>query len=155
MKAEDIMVREVETVQLHENVGDILHRMRTLKYRTLPVIDEHGRVLGEFSTYKILTTIVPSYITSGDLDHVEFVPDIGVLKRRYNEIASKIVADIMNPSPILVDEKSSVLSVAAELLASHHSSLAMVVSKDKHLKGVVARSDILCFVQESGVENRA
>jgi len=30
-----------------------------------------------------------------------------------------------------------------------------VVSKDKHLKGVVARSDILCFVQESGVENRA
>ena len=155
MKAENIMVCDVATVFPDENVGDVLHRMREVSLRTFPVIDHEGNVLGEFSTFQILLTIVPSYITSGDLNHVEFVPDIGVLRRKYNEIASKNVSDVMNSSPVLVYEGSSILAVAAELLAIDHSSIAIVINKDRHLKGVIARSDILHFVQEGAVSDYA
>lgn len=143
MKAKDFMVRDVITVRSDEIVSDALQRMQDKRVRSLPVVDAEQMLLGEFSTYQALLDVMPGYVASGDINHIEFVPDLGILQVKYDKMLSLPMVEAMNASPLVVGEDESVFSIAVELLNAKRSSIAIVVNREKKLQGVIARSDIL------------
>jgi len=143
MFAERIMIKKTVTALQSEQVGDVLRRMREAKLRMLPVLDNDGVIVGIFSTFSILGEIVPSYIVSGDLDSVSYVPDMGVLRRHYDELKGRKLIDLIDREWLMVKPKESLLSVATSLLGFKKHEYALVVDEQKHLLGIISAGDIL------------
>ena len=155
MRASQVMTQEVITASPTDLVGHTLDVMQQEQLRALPVVDDSGVVIGVFSTIQMLANLVPEYVSSGDLDQINFVPDLGILRKKYADISSRTVAEAMNTSPLLIHEDASVLSVAAELLSCHGSSLAWVINESKCLIGVVSAFDILRVLRRNKESNNA
>lgn len=155
MSAEKIMVTHLVTAQTNELVHDVFLRMREAKLRMLPVLDEQKHIVGVISTFSVMEHIVPDYLHSGDLNQISYAPDMGILHRQYEEVATQTVDKVMNSNPLLVQNTESLLSVAAALSSYGRHEYAMVVDKENHLLGVVSAGDILDGLDQcsSGVNN--
>jgi len=150
MLAENVMVKNVVTATVDESVDVVLARMREEKLRMLPVLDRDGAIVGVISTFSVMAKVVPSYISTGDLGQISYVPDIGILRRHYTEIAELKVADVMDARALLVQRDESLLSVAAAMISFTKHEYAVVVDDHKRLLGIVSAGDILERIRVEG-----
>ncbi len=143
MLAEEVMVRDVVVADKDEAIGEVLQRMRQKKLRMLPVVDASGAVLGVFSTFSLLSHIVPDYIVSGDLESLSYAPDIGILHKHYTEQAGQAVSSVMDVEPICVHLHDSLLSVSAVVVARARYEYVLVVNEQRQLQGIISAGDVL------------
>jgi CBS domain-containing protein len=143
MLAKNIMVTNLVTAKEDELVSDVFAKMRNAKLRMLPVLDNENRIVGVLSTFSVMEHVVPEYLVSGDLNQISYAPDMGLLRKHYDEISSKPIRDIMNREPLLVHETESLLSVAATLTSYGRHEYAMVIDKSDKFLGVISAGDIL------------
>ncbi len=151
MSAEKIMVTKLVTAQANERVQDVFLRMRKAKLRMLPVLDNQRHIVGVISTFSVMEHIVPDYLHNGDLEQISYAPDMGILRKHYKEVAAQTVDKVMNPTPLLVQNTESVLSVAAALSSYGRHEYAMVVDKKNNLLGVISAGDILDALDQSSI----
>lgn len=150
MIAKNIMVTNIVTARTDEAVDQVLARMRAAKLRMIPIVSATGVVVGVISTFSVLEKVVPSYIVTGDLNRISYAPDIGILRRHYQEISGLKVEDVMDVDPLMVNHDESLLSVAAAMVSFTKHEYAMVVDKQQKLLGIVSAGDILDRMQVSG-----
>lgn len=143
MLAERIMNSKPVTAYIDELAGEVLARMRGADLHMLPAVDKAGVVLGVISTFSMMQHIMPDYITSGDLGHISYVPDMDILNRRYRANIDKKVSELMDDKPLLVKKGDSILSVAAAMISYGKHELALVVDEQNMLVGVISAGDIL------------
>ena len=143
MFAEKIMVTNVITAKEHELVGDVHAKMNREKLRMLPVLDDDGLVKGLLSTFSIMQNTIPDYLISGDLNQISYAPDLGILCKKYEEIISRPIRDLVDTTPLLVHKEDSLLSVAAAIASHGKHEYALVVDENKKLLGVISAGDIL------------
>jgi len=149
MLAENVMVTDLVTATVDETVEAVLQRMRSAKLRMIPVLNEHKIFVGVVSTFSVLENVVPPYIVTGDLNQISYAPDIGILRRHYDEISKLKVADVMDVKPLMVNADESLLSIAAAMVSFRKHEYAVVVGGDKRLLGVVSAGDILDRIKVS------
>ncbi|MDQ6994202.1 MAG: CBS domain-containing protein [Mariprofundaceae bacterium] len=147
MLAKRIMVTHLITAQVDECISDVLKRMRDSDLRMLPVLYPDQTVAGIFSTFSLLSHIVPDYIVSGDLDQVSYAPDMGILHQHYIELSTKEVAVALDKVPVTVHPHDSLLSVAASLASFCKHEYVLVVDDQEKLLGIISAGDILDFLQ--------
>jgi CBS domain-containing protein len=143
MQAQTMMSAKPVTVLDTDTVGTVLARMEETGLPLLPVLDGKGAVAGVVTRFSIMTHIVPSYIATGDLDDVAYAPDIGLLRRHYDALLGKPVAEVLDAEPLLVRPDSSLLSVAATLITHGKHESALVVDEHKRLLGIISVGDVL------------
>ncbi len=143
MHAQSMMSANPITALDTETVGVVLDRMCGKGMRLLPVLDAGGKVLGVVTLFSIMTHIVPNYIVTGDLEDVAYAPDIGLLRRHYDEILGQPVTGVLDAEPLLVRPESSLLSVAATLITHGKHESALVVDGEKKLVGIISVGDVL------------
>ncbi|MDQ6962911.1 MAG: CBS domain-containing protein [Mariprofundaceae bacterium] len=143
MYAKDAMRTHISTANIHENVQDVIERMRESHHRMLPVVDQDGVVQGELSTTSIIHHIIPDYILHGDLKDVSYAPDISFLQKHYNESMKQKVIDVMDAKPHAVHQNKSLLCVASELLRVSTHGYLLVVDDNHVLLGIISTGDIL------------
>jgi len=143
MIAENIMVTNIVTARVDEAVDHVLARMRDAKLRMIPVVGDDAEIVGVISTFSVLEKVVPSYIVTGDLNHIPYAPDIGILRRHYDEISTLSIAAIMDKNPLTVQRDESLLSVAAAMVSYTKHEYAMVVDDQKRLLGIISAGDVL------------
>ena len=143
MFAEKIMVTNVVTAKEHELVGDVHAKMNREKLRMLPILDNDGLVKGLLSTFSIMQSIVPDYLISGDLNQISYAPDLGILCKRYEEVITSPICDMIDTTPLLVHKEDSLLSVAAAIASHGKHEYALVVDENKKLLGVISAGDII------------
>jgi len=141
MRASPVTARDTETV------GVVLERMQQAELRLLPVLDGQDKVAGVVTLFSIMAHIVPNYIVSGDLDDVPYAPDIGLLRRHYDEILGRPLSEVLDAEPLLVKPEASLLSVAATLITHGKHDAALVVDEDKRLVGIVSARDVLASLK--------
>ncbi len=147
MLAERIMTTHLVTAQVDECIGDVLKRMREADLRMLPVLNADQTIAGIFSTFSMLSHIVPDYIVSGDLDQVSYAPDMGILHQHYIELSTKKVALALDKVPVTVHPHDSLLSVAASTVAFCKHEYILVVDEQEKLLGIISAGDILDLLQ--------
>ncbi|MDQ6970367.1 MAG: CBS domain-containing protein [Mariprofundus sp.] len=143
MIAENIMVTNIVTARVDEAVDHALARMRDARLRMIPVVGDDAEIVGVISTFSVLEKVVPSYIVTGDLNHIPYAPDIGILRRHYDEISTLSIAAIMDKNPLTVQRDESLLSVAAAMVSYTKHEYAMVVDDQKRLLGIISAGDVL------------
>lgn len=143
MKAQDIMEKEVVSVNQQATVREIAQVLLDHKISGVPVVDDAGNLVG--------------IVTEGDLLHKEMSPRIphfvnilgaiiyynGV--RRYDEDFKKLMAgqacEMMTKKVITVDEDADIDAVVKLMI--EHGIKRIPVVKDNKVLGIVSRRDII------------
>ncbi|MEN6414062.1 MAG: CBS domain-containing protein [Veillonellales bacterium] len=143
MKAQDIMEKEVVSVNQQATVREIAQVLLDHKISGVPVVDDAGDLVG--------------IVTEGDLLHKEMSPRIphfvnilgaiiyynGV--RRYDEDFKKLMAgqacEMMTKKVITVDEDADIDAVVKLMI--EHGIKRIPVVKDNKVLGIVSRRDII------------
>jgi len=137
------MTTDVVVCQPDQTVADIAAVLNEKSFRMIPVVDSERNILGAVNSLSVLASLVPSYIVTGDLKSIPYAPDIGLLRKHYEQLLQCKVRDVMDDNPTIVSEDESLLSVTAALITYDRFEYALVADDDKHLVGIISSSDIL------------
>jgi len=148
MKASQVMTSNPRTIQGTETMGKALATMFEHHLHMLPVVDAERAVLGVVTMFSIMAHIVPDYIVSGDLDSVSYAPDIGLMRRRYDQMVDEPVRNVTDSTPLMVRADDSLLSIAASLVTHDRHEYALVIDAHNVLLGVISAGDILANLKQ-------
>ncbi len=143
MHAKDIMTTDVVVCHPEQAVAEIAAVLNEETFRMIPVVDAEHKILGAVNTLSVLSSLVPSYIVTGDLKSIPYAPDIGLLRKHYTKLLNRNVSDVMDKKPTIVHADESLLSVTAALITYDRFEYALVADADERLVGVLSSSDIL------------
>lgn len=133
---QDVMTREVATVQSRTSYHDIVGLMAARGVSAVPVIDDLDRVLGVVSEADLLLKI-----EYGSEDAPRFFA-WGTRKKEKVKAHGATAAELMSTPPVTVSPTASLTS-AAKLLDREHIKRLPVVNELGGLVGIVSRSDLL------------
>ncbi len=152
MKARDIMVPVTLYLKSDHEIKDFVMMLRTHREqdrasssKSLPVLDENGKLSGIVSIRDILRAIYPSYLSLADLSL--FTWD-GMLETLAKETSGKKISEIMNPPASAVREDDPLMECVDHILRYSISTLP-VVDEDGRLKGMLYESDIFFTVADA------
>jgi CBS domain-containing protein len=135
---QDIMHREVRTIQPATPLAEAAETLLTSTYHTLPVIDEQRRVVGMLTDGDLLNragllaTSVRRELTTGELTR-----QLAALRE-----TGRTVAEVMTPDPVTVNATMTITE-AVHLMAERHIKRLPVVDASGRLIGIVSRLDVL------------
>ncbi|MCC6175914.1 MAG: DUF190 domain-containing protein [Chloroflexi bacterium] len=133
----DVMTRQVVTVPTDATVSAIVDRLAGQSFRSLPVLDERGRVVG--------------IITNTDLTERGGLPirielitamDPAIRRRAFMEPRPRRAVDIMTRSPIVASPETPLADVV-ERMVKHAIKRLPVADADGTLVGIISRTDVL------------
>jgi len=153
MHAKDIMTTDVVVCHPEQAVAEIAAVLNEQSFRMIPVVDAEHKILGAVNTLSVLSSLVPSYIVTGDLKSIPYAPDIGLLRKHYTTLLNRNVSEVMEKNPTIVHADESLLSVTAALITYDRFEYALVADADERLVGVLSSSDILRRLAKSPHEN--
>jgi CBS domain-containing protein len=149
MKVEDIMTKEVITVAPETKVTEVARVIHEHNFNGLPVVDGENKVVGLVTEMDLLAndsfgTHIPSF--------AKLLSDFNVLKmvkkeerKNLESIVNATAETIMDADYIFVAPETS-LTELIKIFNEKHANPIPVVSENKTLLGVVARSDIVKLV---------
>jgi len=143
LKASRVMTKDVVVCHPDQTVLEVMGILRDKSFHVLPVVDGDNKILGAVNMLGMLSKLVPEYIVNGDLKSISYAPDMGVLRKHYQDIIDHKVVDIMDRKPTIVDENESLLSVTAALITFDRFEYALVANKANILQGIIAASDVV------------
>jgi len=125
MKVIDLMHRDVRTLNPDATVADAIVALADAHVTGLPIVDQHGQLLGVLSTSDVL----------------EAEAEAGDSEARTTVLEETRVSDLMTPRPIVVTPGTSVQEAARQMLYADVKRL--FVSEDGRLVGVLSQTDIV------------
>ncbi len=153
MHAKDIMTTDLVVCHPEQTVAEIAAVLNEQSFRMIPVVDAEHKILGAVNTLSVLSSLVPSYIVTGDLESIPYAPDIGLLRKHYITLLNRNVSEVMEKKPTIVHADESLLSVTAALITYDRFEYALVADADERLVGVLSSSDILKRLAKTPHEN--
>jgi|Deesub1362B_J571_1020462.scaffolds.fasta_scaffold08365_2 CBS domain-containing protein len=140
MKAQDIMRRDLTSVEIDTPISEVIYLMEQSGLAALPVLDEEGVLVGMISERDIIRAALPGYLEM--LHSASFLPSLNQLSRRLAEMAPQPVSEFMNREVISVHPEDEDLQIA-DTLIRHELKQLPVVDDAGHLVGVIRRIDLL------------
>ncbi|KAL1307227.1 CBS domain-containing protein CBSX2, chloroplastic-like [Arachis ipaensis] len=144
----DLMITkdDLHVVKPSTTVDEALEALVNNRISGLPVIDEDWNLVGVVSDYDLLAI---DSISGGPQSEANLFPDVGRSWKTFNEIQKvlsksngKIVGDLMTPTPLVVEESTSLEDAARLLLETKYRRLP-VVDNDGKLVGLITRGNIV------------
>jgi CBS-domain-containing membrane protein len=143
LKAKDIMKRELITVSPETHVSEAAKIMLEKRINGLPVVDEHGRLVGIICQSDLVAQQmrlpVPSVFNLLD----GLIPLISPksLEKEVRKIAAIEVFEAMSASPATVSPETSLEEVATLMVSKNFHTLPVL--EDGKLVGIVGKEDVL------------
>ena len=142
-------VRDVTALERSATVSAAVKALLAEELPALPVVSEGGRFAGIFGEREFMEALVPGYLK--ELSYAGFVPGTldEVIERSSCE--QELVERHMNTEHVDAGTDFSDVQLAEAFL--HHRVLIIpVVDADRHVTGVVARSDFFRALAERFVD---
>lgn len=143
-KAIDIMTPEVIVAKKDDLISDIANLLIKQKIGGLPVVDENNKIVGIISETDIIkkNKHVEPPVGLNILQGIIYFEDMKKFEKDMKEIASYKVEDLMSKDIIKVREEDT-LDYIANIMIKKSVNRVPVVDKDKVLKGIICRYDII------------
>jgi len=132
------LVREASPLHRDDTVAHAVERIVASGLPALPVVDDRAQLCGIFGEREFMAALFPGYVRQ--LGYAGFVPrrlDEALEKRA--SCASEPIRNHMHTEHVDVAEDFSDVEVAETFL--HHRVLVLPVTRDRHVIGLIARSD--------------
>jgi CBS domain-containing protein len=140
MKAEDVMVRDVVTVEPQTSIADAIKLLADHDISALPVVDPDNRLMGILSEADLLDRE-----ELGASHHhpwwIEAVAPASKLAEEFAKAHGKTVAQLMSTHVISASENTPLSEIAALLERNRIKRVPIV--RDGKLIGIVSRSNLI------------
>ena len=147
MKVADIMTREVVTVPPGASLKHAANLLIEHRISGLPVVDDHGHVLGVVSEADILTKEAAGMDVPGPLAWLAGF-DVEVDR---SKLDARFVGEAMTSPPVTIAAHCSV-SLAARRMSEKGINRLPVVAEGGELVGIVTRADLVRAFVRSDAE---
>lgn len=139
----DVMRQEIVTVKLDTPAADIVTLLLRKKYRSLPVVDEAGRLQGIITDGDLLrrTDLAARLDLQAELPEASLQQQLFALQEE-----KKTAAEIMT-QPVVTLRPEETLGEAARRMAAHRLKRLPVVDEGRRLTGWVSRVDVLRTIE--------
>ena len=125
MKVADLMQTNLKTIGKEDTVTDAMVTLAEQHVSGLPVVDQHGRMVGVVTTTDVLQLLAES-------------PDV---ERRGQLLEETLIQEIMTAKPLTVDPDADVHEAARQMLYGEIHRL--FVEYEGALVGVISQTDIV------------
>ena len=152
MKARDVMVRDVITVAPRDSVAHAAKLIAQNDVSALPVIDDHGRLVGIISEGDLMNREE----IGTEIHHpwwIEAVTPGATLAAEFARSHGKRVEEVMSENVITATEDTSLADIAA-LLERNRIKRVPIVQHDE-LVGIVSRSNLVQALASNGAASTA
>lgn len=134
----DVMSREVWAVNPETPLAEAVELLLSKVYRTLPVVDETGRVVGILTEGDLLAkTKLLAASVQRELTEAELSRELQRLRQ-----TGQTVGGVMTPNPVTVTSQTT-LTEAVRLMVEHDIKRLPVVDPQGRLIGLVSRVNVL------------
>lgn len=142
--AKEIMTSEVKVVKRTDKISEAVKVLTQEKVGGLPVVNDENKVIGIISETDVLkkekNIETPAYINL--LQGIFYIDTLKTFEKDIKSVAAYIVEDLMSTKIITVDENDT-LKTVANLMINKNINRVPVVDKDKKLKGIICRYDVI------------
>ncbi len=144
MTCAEIMTPDPITVGENEPLENAVAILRDNRYRSVPVIDSNGKMVGQFGIHALLRLLVPKVATMRyGIPRLPFVTDdTDDLKRRLSDQYHKRVKRFVETEYIIVHPDTPLTRVVLGLYHCH-DNLPVVDRETQQLVGIVSYWDIV------------
>ena len=140
LKVYDVMTVTVEAVTTTTTVEEVVRKMLTMSLKSVPVVDERGRVQG-IITQNNLITCLPMPMRLGLLARLEQTK----VEVYLNKLPLFSAREIMS-HPVVTIKESQYLYEAIQLMLEHNLKRIPVVNEECILTGMLSRIDIFRII---------
>jgi CBS domain-containing protein len=140
MKVQEIMVKDVVSLETEDNVLDAMKLLFKMGISGLPVLDDDRKLVGTFTEKGILSFILPSYIEKVGKFIYEENPKS--TKKKFCELGAVKVGQLMRKE-IATIKPETTLCEAARLMLTQKIRRLPVVDGQGSVVGIIARCDLL------------
>ena len=152
MKARDVMVRDVITIGPRDSVAHAAKLIAQNDVSALPVIDDHGRLVGIISEGDLMNREE----IGTEIHHpwwIEAVTPGAALAAEFAKSHGKRVEEVMSENVITATEDTSLADIAA--LLERNRIKRVPILRDGELVGIVSRSNLVQALASNGAASTA
>jgi len=144
MTCASIMHPNPVTVRSTQTVGDAIGILEKNVFRSIPVTDGEGTLLGQFGVHGVLRMLVPRIATEKlGLPHLPFIKhDLEDLKRRLRGFWDKQVGEFVETDASVMHPDTP-LTKAVLALYDTHDNLPVVDRQTGRLVGIISYWDVV------------
>ncbi len=144
MKIRDCMKRNVVSIPAAATVGEAASLFVARHIGLLPVVDEHGRLLGVLGLRDMLTLALPAFVNL--IEDVDFVHDFGAVEsaRPTPEALAQPITSLMQPATTVPEDCGLLRAYALMRQRDLHD--LPVLAADGKLVGIASRVDVATAV---------
>jgi CBS domain-containing protein len=132
---EEVMTTRVISVTESAGYKDIVRLLRRHRVSALPVLDADGRVTGVVSEADLLMKQTAPALPAGTVR-------LAWRLRERSKASAVTAAELMTSPAVTVGARADV-ATAARLMGDHKVKRLPVIDADRHLVGIVSRTDVL------------
>ena len=143
MTVASIMKKNPLTLRADQTVGEAVQALQQHRFRSMPVIDAHGRMIGQFSVHTLLSLLMPKVSTMpGGLRRLGFLrDDLDDLQRRLSHSWDDPVRDHAQTAVDVTHPDSSLTQTVLALYSRQEN--IPVVDDDGRLVGILSYWDVI------------
>lgn len=154
MLVRDLMTKDVVTVKPTDTVNEVAEVLFQNHFTGLPVVDEHGKLLGMIAERDFITSdsriYLPTYIKL--LQEMDYIRgDKKFMSEDAAAIVNATAADIMNRSVVTTSGDTNIEQLA-ELFATKRVNPIPVVDPYNKILGIISRSDLIKLFSKKRLE---
>lgn len=142
----DAMIRDKDVLTLSPNatVEEALKIFEDNDIRTIPVVEENGKLAGLFGLKELLFALLPASVRmENGLESLDFVidADAGIAKR-LKKLHGVPVSEIMNKTPVTAHADTATIE-ALRLMALKGSPVLIADEKSGKFVGMISRQSLI------------
>jgi len=138
------MIKDVITIRPDNTVEEAIVIFENAGIRSLPVVNDKGKLVGLFGLRHVLLNLLPKSVTMDDgVRRLDFILDAapGIAKRLKKTLPLK-VEEIMDKNPTALERDTSMWE-AVRVMALHGSPLSIIDPKTGDFVGMISRQTLL------------
>jgi predicted transcriptional regulator len=145
----DAMIKDILTIKPDQTVKEAMDIFKKEDIRSLPVVNDEGKLVGLFGLRHVLLKLLPASVTMEDgVKRLDFLMGAapGIAKRLKKTFPMK-VEDVMDKNPMVLEADTSTWE-AVRVMALHGSPISIVDPKTGHFVGMISRQTLLTELEE-------
>lgn len=141
--AEDVMSPVSKVLHVDAPISEAFDYFNTTHLRFLPVVDAHGKLIGELSARQVVKSFIPDYVYM--MDNVNFMNDFSVFNKIFESEHTQPISDFMCKEPGIATLDTPLFQLTL-MLTKLHGGAVYIVDADNTLRGVFAIENVISKV---------
>lgn len=140
----DAMIQNILTIKPDQTVKEAMAIFKEQNIRSLPVVDDSGKLVGLFGLRHVLLKLLPASVSMEDgVQRLDFLMGAAPgIAKRLNKTLPMTVEEVMDKNPMVLEQDTSTWE-AVRVMALHGSPISIIDPKTGDFVGMISRQTLL------------